>query len=93
MPTITISRQFGSHGDTVAQLLCERLDYRYFDKNLMLGLAVQSGLPVKKLVDVSEEKPRARSLVERLSRPIGGEQGADQSRPNAARLRSPIRPR
>jgi putative two-component system response regulator len=34
-----------------------------------------------------------RSLVERLSRPIGGEQGADQSRPNAARLRSPIRPR
>ena len=39
MPTITISRQFGSHGDTVAQLLCERLGYRYFDKNLMLGLA------------------------------------------------------
>ena len=66
MATITISRQFGSHGDTVAQLLCERLDYRYFDKNLMLGLAVQSGLPVKNLVDVSEEKPRARSLVERL---------------------------
>jgi putative two-component system response regulator len=32
-----------------------------------------------------------RSLVERLSRPVGGEQGAD--RPNAARLRSPIRPR
>jgi len=32
-----------------------------------------------------------RSLVERLSRPIGGEQGAD--RPNAARLRSPVRPR
>lgn len=25
MPTIAISRQFGSHGDTVAQLLCERL--------------------------------------------------------------------
>ena len=32
-----------------------------------------------------------RSLVERLSRPVGGEQGAD--RPHAARLRSPIRPR
>jgi putative two-component system response regulator len=32
-----------------------------------------------------------RSLVERLSRPVGGEQGADRA--NAARLRSPIRPR
>ena len=34
-----------------------------------------------------------RSLVERLSRPVGGEQGADQGRPNSARLRSPVRPR
>ncbi len=33
-----------------------------------------------------------RSLVERLARPVGGEQGAD-ARPNAARLRSPVRPR
>ena len=33
-----------------------------------------------------------RSLVERLARPIGGEQGAD-ARPNAARLRSPVKPR
>lgn len=66
MTTITISRQFGSHGDTVAQLLCDRLGYRYFDKNLMTGLAVQSGLPADKLVDWSEEKPRARTLVERL---------------------------
>lgn len=66
MATITISRQFGSHGDTVAQLLSERLGYRYFDKNLMTGLAVQSGLPSEDLVDLYEEKPRARSLVERL---------------------------
>ena len=33
-----------------------------------------------------------RSLVERLARPVGGEQGAD-ARPNAARLRSPVKPR
>ena len=66
MATITISRQFGSHGDTVAQLLSERLGYRYFDKNLMTGLAVQVGLPIDQVVDISEERPRARSLVERL---------------------------
>jgi putative two-component system response regulator len=33
-----------------------------------------------------------RSLVERLARPVGGEQGAD-ARPNAARLRNPVKPR
>ncbi len=39
MTVITIPYQFWSHGDTVAQLLCDRLSIRYFDKNLMLGLA------------------------------------------------------
>jgi len=34
---ITISCQLWSHGDTVAQLLCDRLGHRYFDKNLLLG--------------------------------------------------------
>lgn len=66
MAVITISRQFGSHGDTVAQLLCDRLGYRYFDKNLMLGLAAATGLAPEKVVDLSDEKHRARSLVERL---------------------------
>ena len=66
MAVITISRQFGSHGDTVAQLLCERLGYRYFDKSLMMGLAVQVGLPPEQVVDMQDVKYRARSLVERL---------------------------
>lgn len=34
-----------------------------------------------------------RSLVERLSRPVAGEQGGDQGRPHATRLRSPVKPR
>ena len=66
MATITISRQFGSHGDTVAQLLCDRLGYKYFDRKLMQGLAAQSGLPPEKVVDLSDDRHRARSLVERL---------------------------
>lgn len=66
MATITISRQFGSHGDTVAQLLCDRLGYRYFDKNLMLGLAAQSGLAPEMVEDLPDEKRRAKTLVERL---------------------------
>jgi cytidylate kinase len=66
MTVITISRQFGSHGDTVAQLLCDRLGYRYFDKNLMLGLAAAAGMTPEAVVDLSDEKYRARSLVQRL---------------------------
>jgi cytidylate kinase len=66
MAVITISRQFGSHGDTVAQLLCDRLGYRYFDKNLMMGLATQAGLAPETVIDLSDDKYRARTLVERL---------------------------
>jgi cytidylate kinase len=66
MATITISRQFGSHGDTVAQLLCDRLGYRYFDKNLMMGLAAQTGLDTEMVVDLPDDQRRARTLVERL---------------------------
>ncbi len=66
MATITISRQFGSHGDTVAHLLAEELGYRYFDKNLMIGLAVNLGMKPEAVIDASEEQPRARSLIERL---------------------------
>lgn len=76
MATITISREFGSHGDTVAQLLAERLDYRYFDKNLMTGLAVQSGLSLKQALNLPDEQKHARSLVERLFgnfAPAGGD--------------------
>ena len=66
MTVITISRQFGSHGDTVAQLLCDRLGYRYFDKALMLGLAAAVGMAPETVADLSDEKYRARSVVERL---------------------------
>jgi cytidylate kinase len=75
MATITISRQFGSNGDTVAQLLCDRLGYRTFDKNLMMGLAAQSGLAAEKVVDLPDNQRRARSLVERLFGSYSAPQG------------------
>ncbi len=62
MTVITISRQSGSHGDTVAQLQCDRLGYRYFDKNLTLELATVAGLAPGTVADLSDEKHRARSL-------------------------------
>ena len=66
MPVITISRQYGSYGDAVAELLRDRLGYRILDKNLMRGLAAQAGLKPAKIVDLSEDQYRPRTLVERF---------------------------
>jgi len=66
MPVITISRQYGSYGDAVAELLCDRLGYRLLDKNLMRGLAAEAGLAPRKRVDLSEDQYQARTLVERV---------------------------
>jgi cytidylate kinase len=66
MPVITISRQYGSYGDAVAELLCDRLGYRLFDKNLLRRLAAEVGVEPKKLLDLSEDQYRSRVLLERL---------------------------
>jgi cytidylate kinase len=66
MPVITISPEYGSYGDAVAELLCDRLGYRSFDKTLMRSLAAQLGLKPETVIDLSEDRYRPRTLVERL---------------------------
>ena len=66
MAVITISRQSGSEGNEITRLLCERLGYRFFDKNLMAKLAVKMGLTQEELVDVSVDQHHARTLIERI---------------------------
>jgi cytidylate kinase len=67
MAVITISREYGSRGNDVARLICERLGYRYFDKDLMAQLGAQIGLAPDKIADLPEhQQHHARSHVERL---------------------------
>ena len=66
MPVITISRQFGSYGDAVAELLCDRLGCRILDKSLMRRIAAQLGVKVDKRVESSEDQYRPWTLAERL---------------------------
>ncbi|GAB4423870.1 MAG: cytidylate kinase-like family protein [Chloroflexi bacterium OHK40] len=66
MAAITISRQYGSGGREVAGLLCERLGYRYFDKELMAQLGDELGLTPAQLVDLPDHRHRTQSLIERL---------------------------
>jgi cytidylate kinase len=75
MAVITISREHGSGGQEVAKLVCERLGYRYFDKELMTQLGEQLGLSPEQVVDLPEHRHQVQSLVERLflstSNPLG----------------------
>jgi CMP/dCMP kinase len=66
MTVITISRQFGSYGDEIAQKVCDALEYRYFDKQLILQAAAASGLSQQEIYDYSEENYKVRNFLERL---------------------------
>jgi len=66
MPVITISRQFGSGAIEIAQRLCSVLGYSYFDKRLMVRVAVEMGVSEENVIDFSEDTYRMRGFFERL---------------------------
>jgi cytidylate kinase len=71
MAVITISRQFGSGGDEVADRVCALLGYHHFDKRLLRQAAVEAGLGEHEELDYSEENYRVKNFIERLTgRPI-----------------------
>lgn len=71
MPVITISRQFGSYGDAVAELLCDRVGCPILDKSLLRRMAAEQGLKVDKRVESSEDQYRPWTLAERLLSAVG----------------------
>lgn len=75
MAVITISRQSGSEGNEIAQLLCTRLGYQYFDKKLMFQLATESGMKPSEIADASDDRHQAKGWLERafanLASPLG----------------------
>ena len=66
MSVITISRQYGSGGDEVADRLCEILGYKHFDKGQIDQAAVESGLTGQRIVDYSEDNYQFQSFFDRL---------------------------
>lgn len=66
MAVITISRQFGSGGDEIAERLCHMLKYTYFDKRLLAREAMAVGLSEAEAVDAWEDNYKVSSLFERL---------------------------
>lgn len=66
MAVITISRELGSCGDQVAELLCEQLGYCRVDKDLLLHIAQEAG------VDIDTVLEKERGVTQR-ARLVSGE--------------------
>ena len=58
MAVITISRQWGSLGDDVARMVCDKLGYQYFDKKLMAQVGQEMGIMAARVKDATEFKPQ-----------------------------------
>ena len=75
MAVITISRQLGSGGAAIARQVAEALQYRYFDKQLLIEAAAEVGLSRDHVVDYSEDRYEVRNVLARLLHSRGGTSG------------------
>ena len=61
MPVITVSREFGSGGNHIVDLLCDRLGYCRVDKAMLTEIAAEAGVDVKAVLTKERDvtgKPR-----------------------------------
>jgi len=66
MAVITISRQFGSGGDEIAEIISKKTGYRVFDKQLLAIAAHEAGLSSQEIIDYSEDQYKAQNFLDRL---------------------------
>ena len=66
MTVITISRQFGSGGDEIAEIISKKIGYRIFDKQLLVKATHEAGLSSQEIVDYSEDHYKAQNFLDRL---------------------------
>ena len=68
---ITISREFGSGGRTIGQMLAKRLGYAFYDQELILRVAKQSGLAEQIVEKYDEYATHRNSLLYALALSAG----------------------
>ena len=66
MALITISRQYASYGNDIAEKICESTGYYLFDKRIIAEAAAEVGLSDVKNVDFSEENYKVKGFFNRL---------------------------
>jgi cytidylate kinase len=66
MAVITISRQFGSGGNEIAEQVGRILGYPLFDKQMIARAAMEEGLTDQEAIDYSEDNYKVKGFLERL---------------------------
>mgnify|MGYP000845655983 CR=1 FL=1 len=63
MAVVTISRELGSCGDQVAELLCEQLGYCRVDKDMLLHIAQEAGVDTETILEKERDVTQRARLV------------------------------
>lgn len=63
MVVITISRELGSNGDAIADMVCEKLGYRRVDKAIMMQIAQEAGVDVEAVLEKERDVTQRARLV------------------------------
>ncbi len=63
MAVITISRQWGSLGDDIANMVCDKLGYQRFDKKAMVQAGQEIGMAAAKVQDAVDFKPQPEKTI------------------------------
>ncbi len=66
-PVITLTRQYGSGGSDIAQLVAKALEWTVIDNEFVDKVARRAGLPA---AEVAQREERAPGLLERLARTL-----------------------
>jgi cytidylate kinase len=67
MAVITISRQYGSGGDEIAEMICRATGYHLFDKQILARAVSEAGLTDQEVIDYSEGNYKVQNIIERLT--------------------------
>jgi cytidylate kinase len=63
MTVITISRELGSEGDKIAEMLCERLGFCRLDRAMVMQIADEAGIDVEAIEELERNVTRRARLV------------------------------
>jgi cytidylate kinase len=63
MTVITISRELGSEGDKIADMLCERLGFCRLDRAMVMQIAEEAGIDVEAIEELERNVTRRARLV------------------------------
>jgi cytidylate kinase len=67
MAVITISRQYGSGGDEIAEMICRMTGCYPFDKQILARAAIEAGLTDQEVIEYSESSYKIANFIERLT--------------------------